>query len=346
MRLALSIVGAAVLGAVVSLPASAASGDATFALIPQHYDPALAATQSYFVAVARPGKTFTNSVRVRNLGGRAGTVLLYAVDATTGKTSGAVYLERTKPRRGVGSWVTLGAQSVTLAPGESRVVPVSVHVPDDARPGDHLGGIVAENAALTTGGVKGSLRINIRHLTIAAVLVQVPGPASAAVAVTAARAGGEHGYQYVYLHLENTGALMTKPTGRLTVLDSNGKTDASRAFEFDTFVPGTAIGYPVLLPHESLAPGDYRAKITLTYGAAAIGYRRKPGKTHTVTRTLPFTVSGGEYAHVFSGARPLAPAVTTHAATTWPLTLWLLVGVAALAAGAVVVLAVRVRRPA
>src|SRR5262245_3547841 len=183
--------------------ASAAPGSASFALVPQDYDPALAATQSYFVRVAHPGETFTNSVRVRNVGTQAGTALLYAVDATTGKTSGAVYLDRTKPRPGVGSWVTLGARSVTLGPRESVVVPISVHVPAGARPGDHLGGIVAENAAVTGATGRGALQIKVRHLTIAAVEVQVPGKTAAALRIAGAKAGGEHGYQYVYLRLAN-----------------------------------------------------------------------------------------------------------------------------------------------
>jgi hypothetical protein len=343
MRLSLSVLGAAFVGALLSLPAQAGTGRASFALVPQHYDPALAATQSYFVIAAHPGETVTNSVRVRNVGTQTGSALLYAVDATTGQTSGAVYLDGTKPRRAVGSWVTLGARSVTLAPGQSRVVPVTVRVPAAAQPGDHLGGIVAENAALTGGG-SGALRIKVRHLTIAAVLVQVPGPAKAAVAPTAARAGGEHGYQYVYLHLKSAGAVIAKPTGRLTVIDSGGKTVASRRFTLDTFVAGTAVDYPVLLPHIALDPGDYRAKIDLSYGAAAVGYRTTPGPMQTITRILPFSVTSGQYTQVFKGVAPAkAVAKPTASSGTSPL-IWILAGAGALAVAAVAFVAIRLRR--
>src|SRR5689334_1999232 len=103
MRVVLSILGAGVLAVVAAVPALSAPATATFALAPEHYDPSLSATQSYFVAVARPGSSFANAVRVRNLGKTTGTAYLYAVDATSGQTSGAVYLDRTKPRRGVGA---------------------------------------------------------------------------------------------------------------------------------------------------------------------------------------------------------------------------------------------------
>jgi hypothetical protein len=332
---------------VAASPATAAPGAASFALVPQHFDPALAATQSYFVAIAHPGETFTNSVRVRNVGTKAGTALLYAVDATTGTTSGAVYLDRTKPRPGVGSWVTLGASSVALEPGESKVVPITVHAPAGASPGDHLGGIVAENAAVTGAAGRGALQIKVRHLTIAAVEVQIPGKTAAALRIGGAQAGGEHGYQYVYLRLANTGSLTTKPTGRLTVTDASGKGVASRDLELDTFLPKTAIDYPVLLPGRALDPGDYRANVEITYGAAAIGYRRSAGPTTSITRSLPFTVTDTQYSNVFRGAKPInakpAPAKTSGSPP------YLLVGVAAIAAllaGIAVVLVVLRRKAA
>jgi len=346
MRLRLSILAALTFGAMLAAaPASASAGAASFALVPQHYDPGLQATQSYFVAVAHPGQTFTNSVRVRNLGKQTGTALLYAVDATTGQTSGAVYLDRSKPRPGVGGWVRLGADSVTLAPGESRVVPITVHVPAGATPGDHLGGIVAENAQVQSSSGKGALQIRVRHLTIAAVLVQVPGPAVATVALTGARAGGQHGYQDVYLHLKSTDGLATKPSGHLTVLDVGGNEVASRDFQLDTFVPGTAIDYPVLLPHVALDPGEYRASVELTYGAAAIGYRRTAAPTQTITQTLPFTVTSGQYTEVFKGVKPAQarPAAVKRGSSS---TL-VLAGVAAIVAlvAGIGILLVLLRRP-
>jgi hypothetical protein len=347
MRLRLSVLGAALLGALAAaMPAPAASGAAVFALIPQHYDPALNATRSYLVAVARPGTTFVNSLRIRNTGTQSGTALLYAVDATTGQTSGAVYLGRRMPRRGVGAWITLGAGSVTLGPGQSRIVPVTVHVPAGARPGDHLGGIVAENAALTQATGHGALQIKVRHLTITAVLVQVPGDAATSFDVTGVRAGGQHGYQYVYLHLKSPGALTTKPFGQVLISSADGRTVASRSLKLDTFLPGTAIDYPLLLPKQALSPGKYHATVRLTYAASALGYRPTDGAAQTISRSLDFTVSSRQYTTVFQGVPPIRAPV--HAAghsssSRLPLLLALVGGLAALL-GAFVFIFVGVRR--
>ncbi len=305
MRLRVLILAAAVvLAALTCAHASAASGQAVFSLNPEHYDPALPVTQSYFVVQARPGTSVTNAIRVVNTGTAPGTALLYPVDATTGQTSGAVYLDRTKPRPGVGSWVTLGASSITLGPGKSTVVPITVDVPATVRPGDHLGGIVAENAAVTQGSGTGALQIRVRHLTIVAVEVQVPGPAVVQVGVTGVHASGQHGYQYVYLHLANPGALSTKPTGHVIVTAADGKQIVSRDFKLDTFLPGTAIDYPVLLPGQALTPGRYRADVEVRYAPAAIGYRRAGGSAQTTRGTFAFVVSSKQYTAVFQGAPP------------------------------------------
>jgi hypothetical protein len=345
MRLPSCIVACAVVvAAVAAAPGSAAPGAASFALIPEHYDPSLRASKSYFVAETGPGQTYKNSIRISNLGRQTGTALLYAVDATTGQTSGAVYLDRTKPRHGVGGWVTLGASSVTLAPGQSKIVPVTVHVPAGAKPGDHLGGIVAENEALTSPSGKGALQIKIRHLTIAAVLVQVPGKSVAEMQTGGVIAGGEHGYQYVYVHLENTGSVATKPTGRLQIFDPSGEQVASRDLKLDTFVPGTAIDYPVLLPAQALQPGKYTAKVDLSYAAAAIGYRHAAGASHATSGNFPFEVTTPQYKAVFKGVPPLhQPQQATRSGSSGSTLLLVLAGAlgALLVVGVVLLVAVR-----
>src|SRR6266849_3410912 len=169
MRLRLSVVTAALLCGVAVLsaePSSAAVGDPSFALKPITYDPALTATKSYFVLVARPGDVISDRIRIVNTGGRTGTAYLYPVDATTGQTSGAVYLSRQSPRHDVGAWIRLSRSRVTLGPGANAVVTFTIRVPRSIRSGDHLGGIVAENAAVTKASGNGALQIRIRHLTI------------------------------------------------------------------------------------------------------------------------------------------------------------------------------------
>jgi hypothetical protein len=309
---ALLLLSVCVAATLVAAPAvHAAGGEATFALSPVHVDAALEASSSYFVIRARPGEIVSNSVRVSNVGDVAGTARLYAADATTGQTSGAVYLGRDRPRRDVGAWLGLHSRTLALAPHSSTLVPFTVHVPPDAKPGDHLGGIVAENAALTQATGQGSLQVRIRRLTIVAVEVQVPGPAGELLRISGVKADGGRGYQYLYLHLRNEGAVTLKPTGTLLVARADGAPVARRRLGLDTFLPGTGIDYPVLLPGKVLSPGSYTATIELSYRAIALGYRRSPGPLRTVRGTFGFTVTHQQQTQVYQGApaaRAPAPA--------------------------------------
>jgi hypothetical protein len=305
-------------GATLATSASAATGDASFALRPVTYDPKVPVTKSYFVLTLHRGQTLRDKLTVINAGGTTGTAFLYPVDATTGQTSGAVYFAQSAPRHDVGSWITLDTPRVTLAPGERKVIGFTIHVPAKLQPGDHLGGIVAENARLTVGKGGSQLQIKIRHLTIVAVQAKIPGPAVAAMSIGRVKAGGGAGYQRVFVHLSNLGTVMLKPVGTLLLTDSAGQTVAQRTFQLDTFVPRTEIDYPVLIPGKALAPGAYHANVTLSYS----------GKT--VEHAQPLAVSQTQYTQVFKGAPALSkPSASGSGGGTSKLP-WLVAGVAVL----------------
>lgn len=350
MRPRLSVVIATLLSGVAAVSAGsapAATGEASFALKPVTYDPALAVTKSYFVLEARPGAVIADRIRVVNTGGRTGTAYLYPVDATTGQTSGAVYLSRQSPRHDVGGWIRLARNRVTLAPGANTIVRFTIHLPRVLRGGDHLGGIVAENSAVTKSSGHGALQIRIKHLTIDAVELQLPGRIVGTADVTGVKAGGEHGYQYVYLHLLNGGTIMIKPAGSLLIDDAGGRHVAQRSLQLDTFLPGTSIDYPVLLPHQALSPGRYTATVNLHSSRnRVLGYRKVEAAPFDVTRTFSFSVSSSEQTKVYSGTPALTPPASAqpHSGTKRdPATLALIAVVAVLGLGALIWLLFRRR---
>ena len=53
--------------------------------------------------------------------------------------------------KGVGAWVHLDRDDVTVRPGESVEVPFALTLPDDAAPGDYVGGIVASRREQRAG---------------------------------------------------------------------------------------------------------------------------------------------------------------------------------------------------
>ncbi|HEX2015350.1 MAG TPA: hypothetical protein VGN69_01555, partial [Solirubrobacteraceae bacterium] len=219
-----------------------------------------------------------------------------------GQTSGAVYLARDAPRADVGAWLTISRRQVRLAPGKSKTVTFTVRLPANAVAGDHLGGIVAEDLDLRTSAPlkrqKGSIRFSIRDLTVVAVQVAVPGPRTAGVAVSHITATGASGYQSLVLALTNTGNTMLKPEGRVVVTDAAGQRVADSAFQMDTFLPRSAIDYPVPVRQHALVSGNYRVSVTLRYS----------GQRSAVD--LPLSISARQAQQVFKAPGTLAPPST------------------------------------
>lgn len=281
-------------------PAPAASATApTFAL-----KPASPAKPGYFVFSGRPGARIHGKIRVINVGSKPGRTSLYAVDATTGETSGAVYRSRQEPRRGVGSWISLGTATFRLSPGQSRVVPFNVRVPRGGSAGQHLGGIVAQRSSSTiSSGAKGghgknsSFKVKVKALSVIAVQVNLPGPRRVKMTLTGIKPGRQPGHQSLLLGIGNPGNLLLKGRGSLKVVNHTGRQVLSQNFNLDTFVPQTHVDFPVYVQGKALPPGRYRGTITISY------------RGHHLTRTFPFTISKADTQQVFgSQTAQAAPA--------------------------------------
>ena len=203
----------------------------------------------YFVYTLSAGGSTRGAVIVSNVGSAPGTVKLFTADGTTGPTSGTVYKTDAAPT-GAGKWVALSATSFALAPGAHRTVPFTVSVPANVPVGQWVGGIVAETSqkvAQQKPGQKARVQIKIRDLTIVAVQVNVPGPPRIGFSIGKVTTGGSRGFQKVFIHLASTGNVLAKPAGTVTIYDKSGAVVETLPFSLDTFLPRTAIDYPLLL---------------------------------------------------------------------------------------------------
>lgn len=289
--------------ALVATAAAPAHAAPSFALKPVGH-----ASLGYFRYQAAPGAQFTGAVRVINVGDEPGTVELGAVDATTGATTGAVYAGLGDRAADVGAWLTLDTQRVALGPGDERVVAFRADVPADARRGDHLGGIVARPATTRTAAGRSdqehAFRVDVVDQSIVAVQATLPGPARALLALRGVEAGGNPGYQTLTLAISNPGERMARGRG-LVVVRAEGRELWRQRFAIDTFLPRTRIAYPLVVRDAPLAPGAYRAEVTLE----VTGGERS-------TTVLPFTVTSGDVEQAYGsaglpnapGARPATPA--------------------------------------
>jgi hypothetical protein len=294
MRSYAALLGLAIACVGLGAPAAAAAAAGpSFAL-----KPLPSSSSGYFVFSGHPGATIEGQVEVINVGSQAGNVSLYAVDATTGQTSGAVYRSRQEPRRGVGKWVKFSQTALSLAPGGRQVVSFSARVPRRATPGQHLGGIVAQPSAVTSAQSpapgKHSFAVKIQELSVIAVQIDLPGVQRAEMALSGIKAGGQPGHQALLLGIANVGNVLVKGHGSVDVVDRSGRSVQRRQFNLDTFVPHTHIELPVYVEGKVLRPGRYRGTVSIVY------------RGDRLTRTFPFRVSAANLREVF-GSAPSQP---------------------------------------
>ena len=274
----------------------------------------------YFVYPLQPGAVRTGAVIVSNSGTAPGTVKLFTADATTGRTTGTVYLTDRRPTA-TGKWISLASKSLFLRPGQHRLVSFNVRVPSNAKPGQWVGGIVAETSHRVTRpktSQKAKVQITIRDLTIVAVQANLPGPPSNKFTIGRVTTGGQRGFQQLVTHMSNDGNVLVKPAGSVTVADSQGKTVQRLTFKMDTFLPQTAIDYPLLLK-QGLAPGNYTADIRLAVPGAGNAAPR------VVSSKPSFTVSKADVKRVFTWPTPQQAPPGTVASSSSSSSTWIIV---------------------
>jgi hypothetical protein len=153
--LGLVAVSGAVIGAIVGgvTPAAAAPRAASTTRVTFGIEPATAHhadTRPHFDFGVTPGATLTDHVAVLNYSAKPLSLQVYATDAINTSNGGFGLLPAGTKPVGAGAWVTLPKRFATVrvpaqtakAPGEV-IVPFTVKVPDNAMPGDHVGGILA-----------------------------------------------------------------------------------------------------------------------------------------------------------------------------------------------------------
>lgn len=116
--------------------------------------------QNYSYAV-EPGDRLEDALVVVNNGSTPIDLVLYAADAFTTDTGQLDLRTREHAPTGVGAWLRMDLERISLEPGESEEIPFTVAIPDDAATGDHMGGIVTTPAS-TSNGIEPERRAAIR----------------------------------------------------------------------------------------------------------------------------------------------------------------------------------------
>jgi hypothetical protein len=133
--------------------------------------------------VVAGGGDASDLVAVTNFSDRPATFAVYASDGVVTADGSFDVLPADEEAVGGGAWITIapvegsapregGGVVLEVAAGSTVVLPVQIQVPDNATPGDHPAGIVAELVRAAGGGVQLASRVGVRvHLRVAGDIV-------------------------------------------------------------------------------------------------------------------------------------------------------------------------------
>ena len=102
------------------------------------------APREFFNPVLQAGKTYADAVTVANYTAAPLTFNLYAADAFNTSDGGLSLRRRTDVQTDMGKWISLPYHMLAVPARSALIVPFAIVPPRDASPGDHVGGIVAE----------------------------------------------------------------------------------------------------------------------------------------------------------------------------------------------------------
>lgn len=183
-----------------------------------------------------PGAGVDDAIAVSNLGTDSVTYVVAPGDGVVGD-SGAFDIAAGDPQDS-GAWITVGgldAGAVTVAPGETRVLPVRIDVPDGATPGDHPAGIVV-GVTRSSDGVAVTNRVGVRvHLQVAGDIVPALRVDDIAATFTPSWIPFAPGVLRVETRVENSGNVRL---GALAAVSGTGVDAASLAGDPAELLPG------------------------------------------------------------------------------------------------------------
>jgi hypothetical protein len=162
---------------------AATAPNSSWSIAPAGAAPGATSSRSDFEFASKPGQIFTDRFVVANRTGAPITFNLYSADALNTKVGGAFALKLANETQvDVGKWVTLPTDKLVVPAGTQATVTYTVDIPLDATPGDHAGGIVAQDATPSIV-TKGAVRVPVLEGAGVRIYVRVAGPIHPSLAV-------------------------------------------------------------------------------------------------------------------------------------------------------------------
>jgi hypothetical protein len=221
-------------------------------------------TKSIFIYELKAGQSQTDGVLISNNTDTQQTVSVYPVDSVLSSGGAFACEQAAEPRQGVGSWVTLSADSIMLEPNSTKEVPFTITVPANAEVGEH-DGCIAIQAQSQTSKPSGSSGVVLSFRSAIRVVVTVPGKIIKKLSITSVKVSPVKGGKYrVETMVRNDGNVSLDTSAKIRLVSLLGQTVSTfKVGSSPVLAHSTATwNYEVERPFWG---GFYRAQVEASY---------------------------------------------------------------------------------
>jgi hypothetical protein len=191
-----------------------------------------------------PGGQLLDHIAVVNYASTRQRLTVYAVDATNAADGTVAFADAGTPRTGAAAWFTVhlsgSTDAITLGPHATRILPISMIVPKNASPGDHLAGIVASLTSRARSG-KGE-KVNLEQRVALRAYIRISGPVLPGLRIENLRINYHNavtlGSATVSFAVHNTGNVSLGGTVQVQMGGVVGPTASAKGTEIPLLLPG------------------------------------------------------------------------------------------------------------
>ena len=218
-----------------------------------------------------PGKTYTQSIKVRNESTETKTINVSVHDFIVTNNEGRVefmdnVLDAINNRWAASSWIQLSTTSLTLEPGQTKNLNFTVMPPENALSGGHYAAIVySPDSAYIGNNTGASIQTKVGTL----VYITIPGDISqnAIIQSFSAPKFSEFGPIDFNATIKNSSDIHIQPVGSITIKNWFGGKTAQLNLDPTNIFPYTTRDFQSTLNKKWLF-GRYQATLNAVYGTA------------------------------------------------------------------------------
>jgi hypothetical protein len=239
-----------------------------FSIVPANQQP----PQRLFRYTVAPGASLSDRAAILNPNSAPLVLTLSSSDAINDPLGGGItFIDDTRKERALGQWFHVDAAGVvTVPPKSALLVPVSLHVPSTARPGQYVGGLNGTTVQMSHGP-KGKVVIKARGRVRCYVTMRVTGPATAGLAIAAVRVDYVQHDTFLNVTLRNTGTtIIDGAVAQMTFTTSSVLRPYTLQRTIGTLLAGNSATFPLLIDgrvHQRFVkpvpPGAYRMSLKI-----------------------------------------------------------------------------------